>query len=97
MASAPLARLSIVLMMLPLYQPPALAQTAPSAPSPAGSSEDGIYCRPPQARNDSRLLGPKICKPIREWNALHAAGFDVDANGVVKPLQGMKDLNNLSH
>jgi hypothetical protein len=93
MASAPIARLSVLLVMLPLS---AQAQTA--APNAAGgTSEDGIYCRPPQPRNDSRLPGPKICKPISEWNRLHAAGYDVDANGVVKPLQGMRDLNNLSH
>ena len=90
MASAPLARLFVFLVMLPLS---ALAQTA----APAPGSEDGVYCRPPQPRADSRLPGPKICKTIREWNALHAAGYDVDANGVVKPLQGMRDLNNLSH
>ena len=91
MASASLARLSAILVMLPLS---AQAQTATPAP---GTSEDGIYCRPPQPRMDSRLLGPRICKPIHEWNALHAAGYDLDANGVVKPLQGMRDLNNLSH
>ena len=90
MASAPLARLSVLLVILPL---PALAQTA----APAPGSEDSVYCRPAQPRADSRLPGPKICKTIREWNALHAAGYDVDANGVVKPLQGMRDLNNLSH
>jgi len=82
--------------------PVCLAGDTPAASAgpdgrPAPGSEDSVYCRPAQPRADSRLPGPKICKTIREWNALHAAGYDVDANGVVKPLQGMQDLNNLSH
>lgn len=86
---ASLARLSVLLAMLPL-----VAQAETQAPT---GDANGIYCRPPQPRTDSRLPGPQICKPVSEWNRLHAAGYDLDANGAVKPLQGMKDLNNLSH
>jgi hypothetical protein len=42
---------------------------------------DAIYCRPPQKQTDSRLLGPKVCKKNREWDALHAQGLDISADG----------------
>jgi hypothetical protein len=98
MASPSLARLPVFLLAVLLVMLPLAAQAQTAAPAAGGTgSQDGIYCRPPQPRNDSRLPGPQICKPISEWNRLRAAGYDVDANGVVKPLQGLKDLNNLSH
>ena len=99
MASVRIAGLSLFLTMLPLSQSLAQVQTQDEAGKTAvgGTSEDGIYCRPPQRLNDSRLMGPKVCMPIRRWNALHASGFDVDARGTVKPVQGLEDFRNLSH
>jgi len=93
MASISVASLSLFLTMLPLSHAAAQAQTEPSSTR----KEDGIYCRPPQPRTDSRLPAPRVCMPIQRWNALHASGYDVDADGKVKPAQGLNDLNNLSH
>lgn len=43
--------------------------------------DDAIYCRPPQQRADSRMMGPKVCMTVRKWNELHAKGLDVSADG----------------
>ena len=101
MASVRIAGLSAVLVMLSLHQGSAQVQSSVSAalpslgePAKAGSSEDGIYCRPPQPLTDSRLAGPKVCKPIKEWNALHASGMDVDPHGDIKPIQNLDELKN---
>jgi len=45
------------------------------------SGDDAIYCRPPQQRADSRMMGPKVCMTVRKWNDLHAKGLDVSADG----------------
>jgi len=42
---------------------------------------DATYCRPPQSQTDSRLPGPRVCKTNREWDALHAQGLDISADG----------------
>lgn len=100
MASVRIAGLSLFLTMLPLSQSLAQVQTQDEGSQTAvggTSNEDGIYCRPPQRLNNSRLMGPKVCMPIRRWNALHASGTDVDAHGTVKPVQGLEDFRNLSH
>ncbi len=60
------------------------------------STPEATYCRPPQRRTDSRLPGPEVCKTIREWNEIHAAGLDIAPDGVSKvPIQKAMDL--LSH
>lgn len=74
-------------LLLPL---PALAQLSTSV-SPAlpnlGAVEkdphdpDATYCRPPQPQSDSRMLGPRVCKTNRQWDALHAQGLDIAADG----------------
>ena len=69
---------------------PALAQvqttltpTLPGLPQVEKSPDDpdATYCRPPQRQTDSRLLGPKVCMTNRQWDALHAQGLDVSADG----------------
>ena len=67
---------------------PALAQletkVVPGLPSLGQDDvQDGgpITCRPPQPQTDSRLMGPKVCKPQREWDKLHAQGLDISADG----------------
>jgi hypothetical protein len=60
----------VIHMAVPL--PPALAEDAP-APE--------IVCRPPQPQTGSRLLGPRVCKPRSVWDALHAQGQDISADG----------------
>ena len=58
---------------------PAMPTLAPVEKSP--DDPDFIYCRPPQKQSDSRLMGPRVCKTNREWDALHAQGLDVAADG----------------
>ena len=55
----------------------------PSLPSlPSDDSDaDAVTCRPPQPQTDSRLLGPKTCRPNKVWNDLHARGLDIGADG----------------
>jgi hypothetical protein len=69
---------------------PALAQlqttVTPVLPTlPEGEKDpldpDAVYCRPPQPQSDTRLLGPKVCQTNRQWEALHAQGLDISADG----------------
>jgi hypothetical protein len=94
------------LVMMFLAPPsPVLAQVqttiSPAVPSltPAETGEkvdaDSTYCRPPQHRTDSRLMGPKVCMTYRKWNELHAGGLDVDPDGNIVPIQQNRDV--LSH
>ena len=46
-----------------------------------GSGDDAIYCRPPQQRTDSRMMGPKVCLTVGKWKELHDNGQDVSADG----------------
>ena len=55
---------------------PALPQAEKSPDDP-----DSTFCRPPQKQSDSRLLGPKVCMTNRQWDALHAQGLDIGADG----------------
>lgn len=73
-----------------LVSMPAMAQVqttvAPSSPTlPAVEKSpddpDTTYCRPPQKQSDSRLLGPRVCMTNKEWDALHAQGLDISADG----------------
>jgi len=78
---------AVCVLLLPL---PALAQVhttivpvLPALPQEekGPGDPDAIYCRPPQKQTDSRLLGPKVCKTNRYWDALHAQGLDISADG----------------
>jgi hypothetical protein len=73
----------VIRMTVPL--PPALAEDAP-APE--------MVCRPPQPQTDSRLLGPKICKPKKQWDDLHAQGLDISADG--KTVVGSEKYRSLN-
>ncbi|HEX4027336.1 MAG TPA: hypothetical protein VHX18_06915 [Rhizomicrobium sp.] len=54
-----------------------------SADTPTGAGDpDGISCRAPQIRPDSRLLGPEICKRNREWAVIFKRGGDLAPDGV---------------
>ena len=78
-----------------------LSVTLPSLPSDdkgqngSTSGDGGIYCRPPQPLTDSRLMGPQVCMSVKKWNDLHAAGYDADARGQIKPRQGLDDAKVL--
>jgi hypothetical protein len=71
----------------------ALAQTSATPPNSAGggqpaSGDDATYCRPPQQRTDSRMMGPKVCMSVGKWKELRAKGKDVAADGsTIVPMQ----------
>ena len=80
------------LLCLPfLLAMPALAQDAPpvqhytvKVPTIDGGEETDtspMVCRPPMAQTESRLPGAKVCKTQKQWDALHAQGLDVSADG----------------
>jgi hypothetical protein len=77
------AQAVFLLILLPY---PALAQvqtTVSAAPPSLGADDpDATYCRPPQHRTDSQLMGPKVCMTNREWADLRANGFEIGPDGV---------------
>jgi hypothetical protein len=84
--------LTMMLLSLPSL---ALAQaqttggeTGP-APHEGASGDDAIYCRPPEQRTDSRMMGPKVCMTVGKWKELRAKGLDVSADG--RSLQQMQN------
>jgi len=50
-------------------------------PSLGDQADDAIYCRPPTELQGRRLLGPKTCRPQREWDELHKKGLDLAPDG----------------
>jgi hypothetical protein len=82
--------LTVVLLSLPSL---AFAQAQTSATpnstiaetglaTQAGASgDDAIYCRPPQQRPDSVMMGPKVCLTVGKWKELRAKGQDMSADG----------------
>jgi hypothetical protein len=84
---------SLTMMLLSL---PSLAfaqaQTSATLPNSTGgetgqathegaSGDDAIYCRPPEQRTDSRMMGPQVCLAVGKWKELRANGQDVSADG----------------
>ena len=74
-----------VLMALPasaLAQAPSSTELHVKLPALPGDQEaEAIYCRPPMELPGRRLLGPKTCKPQREWDELHKQGLDLAPDG----------------
>jgi len=83
---------------------PAMAQvqttltlTLPSLPQVEKSPDDpdSTWCRPPQKQTDSRFLGPRVCITNRQWDALHAQGLDISADGKsTVPSEKYRTLHN---
>jgi hypothetical protein len=72
----------------------------PSLPSlgtdqKSADDADATYCRPPQHRTDSMLMGPKVCMTNRQWNDLRAQGFDIGPDGSKVSVE--KHVDMLSH
>jgi hypothetical protein len=92
----------LLLILLPC---PAVAQVQTTVAPPAlptlnaqgdqGSDPDATYCRPPQHRTDSQLMGPKVCMTNKRWSDLHANGFDIGPDGSKVSME--KHVNMLSH
>ena len=80
-----------VLLVLLALAVPALAQEAPpvqhytvKVPTIDGGEEadtSPMVCRKPQDQTESRLPGARVCKTQKQWDALHAQGLDVSADG----------------
>jgi hypothetical protein len=92
----------IVFLLAPL---PALAQVQTTIAPPAlpslgtdqksASDADAIYCRPPQRRTDSQLMGPKVCMTNQQWSDLHSQGLDIGPDGSKVSVE--KHVDMLSH
>jgi hypothetical protein len=102
MACRSASAFALILLILPF---PASAQVqttvAPDQPAlpqaqKSPDAVDSIYCRPPQHRTDSQLMGPKVCMTIQKWNDLHAQGLDIGPDGS-STVSFQKHLNMLSH
>jgi hypothetical protein len=73
---------SLAMMLLPLpFFGPALAQSSAPATGVDAGADGPIYCRPPQQRTDSIMMGPKVCLPVAKWKQLHDNNQDVSADG----------------
>ena len=66
----------------------AQAQAQTGAPAkvfmanPDGKGDpDAVTCRPPQKLENSRLLGPEVCKPNAEWAQYAKDGMTVSPDG----------------
>lgn len=53
-------------------------------PEPEAKPE--MICREPGTQSGSKIVGRKVCKTAKEWNALHARGLDAGADGKTRPL-----------
>jgi hypothetical protein len=53
---------------------------------------DATYCRPPQHRTDSLLMGPKVCMTNRQWDELRANGFEIAPDGSKVRIQKNVDI-----
>jgi len=93
-----------LVMMLPLsagaqvqttIASPALPSLNTDADQKSASDADATYCRPPQRRTDSQLMGPRVCMTNREWAQLHADGFEIGPDGAKVSME--KHVNMLSH
>lgn len=56
---------------------------------------NATYCRPPQHRTSSMLMGPRVCMTNKQWNDLAANGFEIDPDG--NKVWIVKDVDILSH
>lgn len=93
-------RLISPIMILALAPLPALAQVqttiAPvTLPDLNPNDPNATYCRPPQHRTDSQLMGPKVCMTNKEWNELAADGFEIAPDG--SKVRIVKNVGILSH
>lgn len=100
--------IALVLIASPLPSAFAQVQTTiaqPSLPDLSGGGDtaartpvngsDAIYCRPPQHRTDSQLMGPKVCMTNKEWADLAANGFEIGPDGVKVSMK--KNVDILTH
>lgn len=74
---------AIFTLCLVMAAAPVLAQTKSYSSFPTGQGDpDQMTCRPPQHLQDSRLLGPEVCKRNSEWARYRRDGMDVAPDGV---------------
>ena len=87
------AQAALLLMVLSC---PAVAQNQTTVsgamPSLGADDPDATYCRPPQHRTDSQLMGPKVCMTNREWADLRANGFEIGPDGMKVSIKKNIDL-----
>jgi hypothetical protein len=74
---------TVLTLFLVLATVPALAQPKIYEVFPTGQGDpDQMTCRPPQKLQDSRLMGPEVCRRNSEWARYRRDGMDVAPDGV---------------
>lgn len=71
----------IILSLPNVKLPNSPGGAAEQAAQEGASGDNALYCRPPEQRPDSRLMGPKVCLTVEKWKELRANGQDVSADG----------------
>jgi hypothetical protein len=79
--SVAFAQDQIILTLPKVTLPNSTGGAAEQAAQEGASGDDAMFCRPPQQRTDSRLMGPKVCLTVGKWKELRANGQDVSADG----------------
>ena len=88
----------IALLIVSLALAGALAQTKTYTAFPTGEGDpDQMTCRPPQRLQDSRLMGPEVCKRNSDWARYRRDHMDVAPDGVHDiPLQTSQSCHSTS-
>ena len=70
--------------------------SAVAGPEPNARGSDVTVCRPPQQLPTSRLFGPQVCLPKREWDRLKSLGLQLlpDGRTVEKSYDNERILNS---
>jgi hypothetical protein len=75
----------VLILFLVAAASPAMAQPGEKtyAAFPTGQGDpDQLTCRPPQQLQDSRLMGPEVCKRNYEWARYRRDRMDVAPDGI---------------
>jgi hypothetical protein len=77
-------------------QPFVILPTPELAAEPAeDNAPEPVVCRPPQRMPDSRLMGPQVCLPQREWDQYKKQGLVLLPDG--RTLTTNYDEASISH
>jgi BlaR1 peptidase M56 len=78
--TAPAIEATPVIIIVPDPQIPTDTSTV-TEPEPNARGSNVTVCRPPQQLPASRLLGPEVCLPKREWDRLKSLGLQLLPDG----------------
>jgi hypothetical protein len=78
LVAAPAIDAGIPIIIVPT---PELPQSPPLKEESVASDTEELVCRPPQQLRDSRLPGPRVCLPKREWDRMAAQDLQLMPDG----------------